>query len=206
MPQRKGGTNVGRKIVLASGSPRRRELLQNLGLTFAVVPSDVDESDHRDLAPSELAELLAMAKAEDVAGREDGLVIGADTIVIIDGDVLGKPRDRQEAAAMLGRLAGRTHTVITGLAVKDTEGGRLVVTHESTQVTMRTLTPEEVNGYVATGEPMDKAGAYAVQGIGSLLVERIEGCYFNVVGLPVTRLGRVLESFGINVLSGRTHV
>lgn len=194
--------NAERRIVLASGSPRRRELLRNLGLDFTVIPSDVDEGNHSGLAPAPLAEELARAKAEDVAERERGLIIGADTIVIIDGDVLGKPRDRGEALRMLSRLAGRTHTVITGLAVKDTESGRLVVAHEETEVTMRTLTPDEVRGYVATGEPMDKAGAYAVQGVGSLLVERIQGCYFNVVGLPVARLGRILEGFGINVLSG----
>ncbi len=190
------------RIILASGSPRRRELLRNLGLDFTVIPSEVDEGDHFGLAPAALAEELARAKAMQVAKRERGLVIGADTIVIIDGGVLGKPRDHDEAVWMLSLLAGRTHTVITGLAVEDTETGCSVVEHEETQVTMRPLSADQVSGYVRTGEPMDKAGAYAVQGVGSLLVERIQGDYFNVVGLPVARLGRILEGFGIDILGG----
>ena len=191
------------RIILASGSPRRRELLWNLGLDFTVIPSEVDESDHSGLAPAALAEELARSKAAEVAKREHGLIIGADTIVIIDGDVLGKPRDRDEAIRMLSLLAGRTHTVITGLAVEDTESGRSVVAHEETKVTMRPLSLDQVSGYVRTGEPMDKAGAYAVQGVGSLLVERIQGDYFNVVGLPIARLGRILEGFGIDILGGQ---
>jgi septum formation protein len=176
-------------------------LLRHIGIDFDVVPSEVDEKDHAaSTEPVLMAEALARAKAEDVASREDGLVVGADTIVVIDGEVLGKPVDAAEAVRMLTKLAGRTHTVITGLAVKDSSGGHLRVTHETTQVTMRNLTPQEVVAYVASGEPMDKAGAYAVQGLGALLVERIEGCYFNVVGLPLARLGLMLEEFGVRFL------
>lgn len=187
-------------LILASTSPRRRALLEGLGVPFEVVGSEVDET-LIDGTPVQQARALALAKARAVAGsRSSGLVIGADTIVVVGSAVLGKPRDRREAAQMLGLLAGRRHQVITGVAVIDAANGREVVGHEETAVWIRSLKAEEIQRYVTSGEPDDKAGAYAIQGLGSLLVERIEGCYFNVVGLPLVKLDRVLGEFGVHLL------
>ena len=187
------------KIVLASGSPRRRELLKSLGLEFEVYKPDVDESIIDGESPSELCERLSRLKAQ--AGAEkfpDALVIAADTIVVIDDLILGKPKDRDDAFNMLKRLQGKWHEVITGITI--CMKGNILSHDEHTRVKFRELSDSEIHAYVSTGECDDKAGAYAVQGYGSLLVERIEGDYFNVVGLPLCRLGMMLSMFGINVL------
>lgn len=195
-------------LVLASASPRRKQLLEQLGLSFEIFPSVVDETPDPSLEPADLARGLAEAKASQVARRlaggpkDQALVIGADTIVIIDGEVLGKPADADDARRMISRLAGRTHRVITGVALCRPFTGETMVEHEETLVWIRPLEPHQIASYVATGEPMDKAGAYAIQGLGSALVYRIEGCYYNVVGLPVPRLVTMLQRFGIDVLSG----
>lgn len=188
------------RVILASASPRRRELLTNIGMVFDVVTPCVDESDLSG-NPAEVARGLALSKAREVASRVRGpLVIGADTVVLVDGILLGKPYDSQDACRMLRMLSGKAHTVITGVAIIDTATGQALVEHEESTVYIRTLDEREILAYARTGEPMDKAGAYAVQGIGSVIVSRIEGCYFNVVGLPVSRLAQMLKQFGVHVL------
>lgn len=190
------------RLILASTSPRRKDLLDQLGLQFDVIPSQFNEDSVAVTSPADLVRRLAVGKARAVLPEVEGeaLVIGADTIVVLDGGILGKPRDEAEARAMLSSLSGRTHRVFTGVALVRLPGGEEHVGHEETAVTMRRLTPRQVAAYVASGEPMDKAGAYAVQGLGSVLVERLEGDYFNVVGLPLPKLARLLETFGIDVL------
>ncbi|MFC4767902.1 Maf family protein [Effusibacillus consociatus] len=189
------------KLVLASGSPRRRELLSGLGLPFDVIVSDVDETIEEQMPPEEMVRTLAYRKASAVSNTlQDGIVIGSDTIVVLDGQVLGKPVDEQDARSMLSRLQGRAHTVYSGVAVIEASTGRHLVGHRSTLVHMRSLTDAEIVAYVQTGEPMDKAGSYAIQGIGSTIVDRIDGDYFTVVGLPMELLASMLTSFGIHVL------
>ena len=189
------------KLILASQSPRRRELLERMGLDFTVISPRIDEDSFSDPDPAALVRTLSREKALAVAKEQesDTLVIAADTVVVLDGQALGKPGDEAEAAAMLSALSGRSHEVYTGVTV--CQGDRAVSEAECTQVTFRPLTGEEIRHYVATGEPMDKAGAYGIQGFGSLLVEGIRGDYFNVVGLPVCRLGRMLAAFGVDCLA-----
>ncbi len=187
-------------IVLASGSPRRRELLTQMGLSFRVVVSDVNEGIDKGLPPEDQVYLLSQRKARAVAQlvASDALVIAADTIVALEGEVMGKPRSTQEAAEMLSLLSGKTHEVYTGFTVQ--QGEKAVTEVERTLVTFRHLAQAEIAAYVATGEPMDKAGAYGIQGLGSMLVSGIEGDYFNVMGLPVCRLGLALNEFGVTTL------
>ncbi|MQA89997.1 MAG: septum formation inhibitor Maf [Gemmatimonas sp.] len=183
------------RLILASRSPRRAELLRRLGLDFEVVPATIDETyiDHE--MPADHAERLAREKASTIAARyPDALVVGSDTIVILDSDVLGKPRDPAEAVVMLQRLAGRTHEVYTGVAVASPAG--IASGLERVTVHFRWLDREECEAYVATGEPLDKAGAYGIQGFGSALVRSIEGDYFAVMGLPVVRLLALLNRTG----------
>ncbi len=192
-------------VILASGSPRRRELLRLLGIPFRVCAPALDEVEAAGGVeePRAAALAVARAKAEAVAGRFPGrTVLAADTAVLLDGTSLGKPRDAAEAEAMLLRLQGRTHTVVTGVAVVDGEGGRVLTAWEETGVTMLPLSREDVAAYVATGEPLDKAGGYAVQGLGAALVARVEGCYFNVVGLPLARTAALLRELGFHVVRG----
>lgn len=184
------------EVILASQSPRRRELLALVGITHAVRPADIDESVLPAEAPVPHCERLARAKAHVLADRHpSAVVIAADTIVVLDGDILGKPRDAADAAAMLTRLAGRTHTVHTAMAVA--RDGRTVSAVESVEVTFRPLTAAEIATYVATGEPMDKAGAYGIQGYGATIVERIHGDYFSVMGLGLRRLVALLAEVGL---------
>ena len=188
-------------IILASQSPRRRELLAQMGVPqFEVVPALGEEIASPGLSPAQLVEVLSRQKAEEVAVQAgpDDVVIAADTVVAVDGAVLGKPRDPADAARMLSLLSGRAHTVYTGVTVRRGTFSRTA--HEATQVRFRPLTQSEISAYIATGEPMDKAGAYGVQGKGALLVERLEGDFFNVMGLPVLRLSRMLAQFGVKLL------
>ena len=190
-----------RKIILASASPRRKELLEKLDLDFSVCPADIDES----LLPDEDAAMYplrtAVQKAMAVAKtEEDALVIAADTVVAVDDDILGKPRDEAEAKAMLQRLSGREHIVITGIGVVDTASGRTLSATEQTIVYFHPLRDEEIDVYIATGECMDKAGSYGIQGKGSLLVRKIDGDYFNVMGLPLSRLYRLLLNIDADIL------
>ena len=188
-------------IVLASGSPRRRDLLEKLGWRVNVVVPEVDERPLISESPEELCIRLSSAKAAKVAAlgryKKDVIVVAADTIVLVDGDVLGKPADECESLRMLKRLRGRAHDVLTGMSVIGE--GKTLSGLERTRVTFRALDDEAVAAYVATKEGADKAGAYAVQGKGSLLVAYIEGDYFNVVGLPLNRLGLMLEEMGLNL-------
>lgn len=190
-----------KEIILASSSPRRRELLQNLGLAFTVITSDVDESIESELTPAQIVETLSLRKAKKVAEqREHGIVIGSDTIVVLDHRVLGKPVDEAEAFQMLLSLQGREHTVYSGVALIDASTGREEVAYSFTQVKMRNLTEQEIRAYIASGEPMDKAGSYAIQGIGATLVEGIKGDYFTVVGLPLNLTAQLLKKFDISLL------
>lgn len=188
--------SVAPRVILASASPRRRELLTLIGIAHEVRPADVDESVFADEAPAPHAERLARAKAHALAGAHPhAVVIAADTIVVVDGDILGKPRDVAHAAEMLLRLAGREHTVYTAVAVARDERTESAV--EAVRVTMRALSEGEVAAYIATGEPMDKAGAYGIQGFGATIVERVDGDYFSVMGLGLRRLVELLVRLGV---------
>ena len=189
------------EIILASQSPRRRELLERMGLSaFQVIPARGEEAMDPSLSPEQLVEELSRRKAAEVAATHpDQLVIAADTVVAVGGQVLGKPRDPEDAVRMLTALSGREHTVHTGITVR--LGGRAVTEAEVTAVRFRPLTGEEIACYVSTGEPMDKAGAYGIQGLGCVLVEGISGDYYNVMGLPVCRLAQILSRFGIHTLA-----
>lgn len=186
-------------VVLASSSPRRRQLLGLLGLDFDVAPADVDETWRNGEPPAVHAERLAREKAEAVR-RPGAVTVAADTIVVVDGAILGKPADAAEARAMLARLAGRGHVVHTAIAVA--YGARLASGVVSTQVWFRPLDADTIAAYVATGEPLDKAGAYGIQGYGAVLVDRIEGDYFTVMGLGLARLVDLLGEVGLRYAFG----
>lgn len=189
-------------IILASKSPRRRALLEQMGVRdFRIVTSDIDEHMDRDLPPAELVRQISLEKAQAVAAQADPntVVIAADTVVALDGVVLGKPADKEEAFRMLSLLSGNRHQVYTGLTVL--RGDQVFSQWEETAVTFRSLTAEEIEAYIATGEPMDKAGAYGIQGYGALFIEGISGDYYNVMGLPVCRLGQILGQLGMDCMA-----
>ncbi|WP_027622708.1 Maf family protein [Acetivibrio clariflavus] len=192
------------QIILASQSPRRSELLKQLGLNFQIRIADIDESNSMGLKASELVQYLAFEKAkavaEDSSLDRDSIVIGADTVVVKDGAILGKPRDKQEAFNMLKSLNGSWHEVMTGIAVIDANSFKYDKCVEITRVKMKELKDETIIAYINSGEPLDKAGAYGIQGLGAVLVDRIEGCYFNVVGLPISKLSDILKNYGVYVL------
>lgn len=186
-------------LILASASPRRRELLTNMGIPFTIHPSDADETVSG--APEEMVRTLALRKAAQVAQAVGaGWIVGADTLVALDGRALGKPADADDAIHMLKALSGRAHDVFTGVCLMDAATGKRDLRVVGTKVFFRPLIEEEIRAYVATGEPMDKAGAYGAQGLASLFVERIEGSFFNVMGLPVCRLGIMLKKVGVELL------
>ncbi|MGM9615760.1 MAG: Maf family protein [Oscillospiraceae bacterium] len=186
-------------LILASASPRRRELLGIFGKPFVIDPASGPENPPAGASPEETVRALAAAKAQETAARHPGdLVIGADTIVELDGMILGKPADRDDAFHMLRALSGREHRVFTGVALAC--GDELRCEAEMTRVFFRELSDREIWAYIDSGEPMDKAGAYGYQGLAGLFVERIEGDFFNVVGLPLCRLGRMLEAIGVTLL------
>jgi len=182
-------------LVLASASPRRRALLEALDVYPLVRPVDIPEVAGDGEPPEEFVARLAQEKAAARRGPEE-LVLAADTVVVIDGQILGKPSDHDEAVEMLARLASREHTVLTGVALLETSDGTLAERVESSRVRMAALAPDEIDWYVDTGEPMDKAGAYAIQGIGALLVEAVYGSYTNVVGLPLPTVARLFRALG----------
>ena len=189
------------QIILASQSPRRRELLERMGISeFDIIPAVGEERADPALTPAQLVEELSRQKAAEIAAAHpDALIIAADTVVSVDGLVLGKPHSREEAARMLSTLSGREHTVFSGITVS--WNGRIVTTHESTAVRFRPLTAQDIANYISTGEPMDKAGSYGIQGYGCTLVAGISGDYYNVVGLPVCRLTQILAEFGLDPLA-----
>ena len=189
------------KIILASSSPRRAELLTFIGVKFEAVPGDVREQPLSGETPPDYIIRLARAKAFAAARkREKGLVIGADTIVVADDLMLEKPKDEADAARMLKLLSGRWHSVMTGVALYDIEARREVFDHSKTLVRFAVLGEREINWYIESGEPMGKAGAYAIQGRGGLFVEEIEGNYFNVVGLPLSLVRRMVDELGHSIL------
>lgn len=183
-------------IILASSSPRRAELLKKIGLAFHVHPSAVDEDDLLHLAPVAMVEALAQRKAAAVAqAYEHALVIGADTTVVLDDVILSKPASHEDACEMLAKLSGRTHIVYTAFALLDRPSDRRLTTTESTEVTFRNLNAQEIAAYVSTGAAMDKAGAYGIQDFSAVFTERINGCFYNVVGFPLTRFYLALQDF-----------
>jgi septum formation protein len=176
-------------LILASSSPRRRYLLRLVRIPFVFVVPDVKEEDHADKDPVEHVLRLSALKARSVRDRyEEGYILGADTIVVLDGCILGKPGDEAEAKTMLESLAGRPHEVYTGLGLLDAATGKETRGYERTLVTIRKMEAWEIEAYIETGEPMDKAGSYGIQGYGAGIVDKVAGCYFNVVGLPIVRL------------------
>ncbi len=192
------------RIILASASPRRAELLAQLGLAFETLESRAPEEHGGESDPALLAQKLARRKMRAAAAAESGadIFIAADTIVRVDGGLLGKPRDAAEARAMLRSLSGRRHEVFTGVAVFDRRTGRVLTHVEETAVYMRSIPDDELDWYVQSGEPFDKAGGYGIQGRAAVFVERLDGCYFNVVGLPLAALWRMLRSLGLKPWEG----
>ena len=186
------------KIILASGSPRRRDLLAMAGFNFEVIPADVDETAEPGMPPDKLVAALSQKKARAI-DKNDAVIIGADTVVAIEKLILGKPLGEEDAFKMLSRLQGKIHTVFTGVTVifppSSSEPQKSETFVESAKVFMRSLTDKQIKDYIATGEPLDKAGAYGIQERGAVLIERVEGDYFTVVGLPLCRLNMVLEKY-----------
>jgi len=194
-----------RTLILASSSPRRQELIRTFQLPVLIEVSHVDEEYEPLTEPAEIVETLALRKALAVTNNLksqslDGIVIGSDTIVVYDNQVLNKPLDDEDAMRMLSMLQGQTHQVFSGVACIDLKTGKQQVQHRMTEVTMRELSVEQIRRYIASGEPSDKAGAYGIQGIGARLVDSIQGCYFNVVGLPLSLLSQMLNEFEVDVL------
>ncbi|WP_404374902.1 Maf family protein [Vreelandella aquamarina] len=188
-------------LCLASASPRRQALLASIGVPVCVMPSDIDETPHEAEAPAAYVERLAVAKAQAAVGKTPLPVLGSDTAVVIDGTILGKPNNQQHAAAMLEMLSGRTHQVLTAVAVSGPQG--ILSCSVTTDVTMRELTPEEIACYWLTGEPADKAGGYAIQGLAAIFIEQIQGSHSAVVGLPLFETTRLLRQQGVPVWAGR---
>lgn len=191
------------QLVLASSSPRRKELLAQFGVDFHIKTSEVDESIQPGTSPAQMVEELARRKASKVAELYfDALVIGADTVVVIDGQVLGKPQDENDAKEMLNRIQGKAHEVYSGISLVYKKKGnveQILSRHRVTKVWMRKMTPEKIDWYINTKEPLDKAGAYGIQGVGSCLVDKIEGCYFNVVGMSLSLLDQMMEEIGFSL-------
>lgn len=196
-----------RRVILASSSPRRIELLKQFGIEFEVIPSNVDESIDQSLSVEENVMQLAKKKAQEVFNKlgedsKQSLVIAADTVVFVEGVILGKPSNEDEAFWMLRKISGKWHTVYTGVCIIDGPSERILVEYEKSNVYIKQMSDEEILNYISTKEPFDKAGAYAIQGFGSLIVERIEGCFYNVVGLPLYKLNIMLQKLGYDLMKG----
>jgi len=188
-------------IILASASPRRKDLLKQIGINFEIDPSNYQEEKHLNLEPYELAKYLSLQKAKDVATRhKKSIIIAADTFVAFEGKIIGKPSSEEEARERLKKMSGRPHSVITGFTIIDTEINKIVSKSVETKVYFKNISLEEIDSYVASKEPMDKGGGYAIQGLGGILIDKIEGDYYNVVGLPLAVLVEELKIFGIKVL------
>lgn len=188
-------------IILASGSPRRREILANTNAKFDVLTSDVDEKIFKFEEPTQLVLRLAFEKCMDIAiNNPESLVIGADTIVVLDNEILGKPKNEDEAFDMLSKLSNREHQVITGMSIVNIENNKKIVDYTISNVKFKNLTDQDIRDYISTGECLDKAGSYGIQGYGALLVKEIQGDYFNIVGLPISKLSDILKAdFNINL-------
>lgn len=189
------------KLILASASPRRKQLLNKIGLNFTVEPSYIDEKPNYDMDFGPLVADMAFQKAMSVAKKHNqGLVLGADTIVVLEQDILGKPATMEEAKEMLSRLSGQWHSVFTGLSLVNATSKGYLNDFEESRVKFKNLDSSEIQNYIKTNEPMDKAGAYAIQGKGALFVEKIEGDYYNIVGLPLFKLNCMFTQFGFEIL------
>ena len=193
------------RIILASSSERRLSLLRLIGLKFEVIPSNVEEDKIKDLENLDaeaLVKKLSLLKAKTVAEKvKEGIIIAADTVVVLNDEIIGKPKSEEEASSFLRRLSGGTHKVVSGIAlVRKSKDYRELVKSVTTLVKMKELSRKEIKRYLSTGEALDKAGAYAIQGRGAILIEEIKGCYFNVVGLPLYRLSQMLKELGVEVL------
>lgn len=191
-----------KKLILASASPRRKELLENLGYEFQIIPADIDETVNGSKSPEEIVKELALQKASHIANNIDypAVIIGSDTIVVIDNTILGKPENTEDAYKMLKLLSGRSHQVISGIAIIDTSNNNKIVESASSDVYFRPISEKEITDYISTKEPMDKAGAYAIQGLASTFIEKINGCYNNIVGLPLFKVTRALKEFDLDIL------
>lgn len=191
-----------KKLILASSSPRRKELLEQIGLEFDIVVSDIEEKVDINLSPEETAKSLAYQKAYDVAKKvgPEKLVLGSDTIVVIDNEILGKPQNEDDIYQMLRKLSNTTHTVITGVCLYSTYDNSFIVESDTSFIKIREISDVEIAAYIKSGEPFDKAGSYAIQGIGAVFVERIEGNYSGIVGLPVYMVAQMLKQYRVNVL------
>lgn len=192
---------MNRKIILASGSPRRKKVLEQVGLDFEVEVSNYEEKSIPGAKASELAEFLSSEKANLVAiNHNDAIIIGADTLVVLNNEILGKPKSEEEAKEMLRKLSNNIHTVVTGFTLIDTAKNKTFTSHVETKVTFKDLSELEIAAYVETGGTMDKAGAYGIQEKGGLFVKNIEGDYFNVMGLPIFAISQALYDFGVDIL------
>lgn len=190
-----------KKIILASQSPRRKQLLEQIGLKFKIDPSNYEEDMTLKMDPKKLVEHLSLGKATDVAKRhKDSIIISADTIVALDGEVFGKPKTAERAKRMLQKFSGRAHAVLTGFTIIDMETNKQISKSVETKVYFKNLSEKEIDAYIATGEPLDKGGGYAIQGLAALFIKKIEGDYFNIVGLPILPLVEELKNFGVDVL------
>ncbi len=190
-----------KKIILASASPRRKEVLSKLKLPFEVQEGSYEEDLALDMLPGQLAEFLSAGKAKAVAEKnQNAVIIAADTFIVFEHHRLGKPKTPERAKEMLEMLSGKQHEIVTGVTIIDTETNKVRSFNEATKVFMARLSPETIDAYIRTGEPLDKAGAYALQEIGALLIEKIEGDFFNAMGLPLRRLASELKAFGVKIL------
>ena len=191
---------VKKRIILASTSPRRHELAKRMGLEFDVVPSNYEEDMTMKMSPKKLVMTLAYGKAKDVAEKyKSGIVIGADTIIVYKNKVLGKPKNKKDAFDMLKSFSNKSQEVYSGVCFIDCKTGKVVKDFEVTKVKFRKLDDDEIKSYIKTGEPMDKAGAYGIQGLASIFIEKIDGCYFNVMGFPIYNIYKNLRKMGVNV-------
>ncbi|MEI6587732.1 MAG: Maf family protein [Candidatus Moraniibacteriota bacterium] len=190
-----------RKIILASKSERRKVLLRQIRLEFEIRESEYEEDMSAMDDPHELAKFLAFGKAQDVAKYyDDAIIIGADTFVFSGGKFIGKPKDEADARRILTDFSGKTHEIVTGLAIIDTKNNIVISDYDEAKVTFRNLMPEEIEDYIATGEPMDKAGAYGLMHRGAVLIEKVEGDFYSVIGLPLNKLHLALKKLGVNTL------
>ncbi len=190
-----------RKIILASSSPRRKEIFAKLRLPFEIQHSDYEEDMTLPMSPIELAKFLSLGKAESVAAKNpDAIIIAADTFVVFENKFIGKPKSENEAKEMLKMLSGKENDIVTGVTIIDSQNKKQISFHDISKVFIQELSDEIIDSYIKTGDPMDKAGAYAIQEIGAVLIEKIEGDFFNIMGLPLRRLAQELENFGIKVL------
>lgn len=191
---------VKKKIILASTSPRRHGLAQQMGLEFEIAPSSYEEDMGLNLSPEKLAMALAYGKAKDVAsGRKNGIVLGIDTFIVFKGKKLGKPKTEEKAYKLLKSFSGKKVEVYSGIALIDCSTGKEIKDYEVSEVKFKKLTDDEIKSYIATGEPLDKAGAFAIQGLGSIFIESVNGCYANIVGFPINNVYKNLKKFGVNI-------